>query len=197
MAKSHGKGEAMRRSPLVFVIAALLLGIAVAGWFYYQHRNSPRFVLHQMANALTQRNYKKFYTYLDMSSILGHLMQETGKDLIPKELPEGDYLGQLGWKMGRKFAQNLLPRILETFENNLKSLINKYLDTLTTEDLLALEAVVALAEINQQGDEARVTLKFPQDGQLRLTMSRMPNQSWRVVSVNYEDLKNVLKKELL
>lgn len=187
----------MRRSPLVFVIAALLLGIAVAGWFYYQHRNSPRFVLHQMANALTQRNYKKFYTYLDMSSILGHLMQETGKDLIPKELPEGDYLGQLGWKMGRKFAQNLLPRILETFENNLKSLINKYLDTLTTEDLLALEAVVALAEINQQGDEARVTLKFPQDGQLRLTMSRMPNQSWRVVSVNYEDLKNVLKKELL
>jgi hypothetical protein len=197
--KSHGKGKIMRRSPLVFVIAALLLGIAVAGGFYYQYRTSPRFALHQMVTALMQRNYKEFYAYLDMKSIVSHLIQETGQDLIPPGLPKGEYLGQWGWKMGRKLAQQLLPRFLETFEKDLQSLINKYLDTLTTEDLLALEAAVALAEINRQGDEARVTLMFPKgNGQLHLTMSRsLPNRSWRVVAVNYEDLKRVLKKELL
>lgn len=187
----------MRRSPLIFVVAALLLGIAVAGGFYYHYRSSPRFALHQMVTALIKRDYQEFYTYLDLNPILSQLMQETGKDLISPELPEGDYLGQLGWKMGRKFAQNLLPRILETFENNVHVLINKYLDTLTTQDLLALEAAVASAEINRQGDEARVILKFDQDGRLRLTMSRIPDGHWRVVSVNYEDLKQVLKKVLL
>jgi hypothetical protein len=197
VAKSHAKGKAMRRSPLIFVIAALLLGIVVAGAFYYHYRSSPRFALHQMATALIKRDYQEFYTYLDLNSILNHLMQETGKDLIPPEIPEGDYLSQLGWKMGRKFAQNLLPRILETFENNLQGLINKYLDTLTTEDFLALEAAVAMADIDKQGDQARVTLNFPQDAQLRLTMSRSPDGSWRVVSVNYADLKQVLKKALL
>ena len=100
--------------------------------------------------------------------------------------------------MGRKFAQNLLPRIFQTVEKNLHNLINKYLDTLDTEDLLALEAAVALADITSKGDEAQVTLKFPQgNAQLRLTMSRsLPKRSWRVVSVNYQDLKNLLKKEL-
>ncbi len=186
----------MRRSPLVFVIVALLLGIAVAGGFYYHYRTSPRFALHQMASALIQRDYKEFYTYLDLNSILSHLMKETGKDLIPPQIPEGDYLGQLGWKMGRKFAQNLLPRLLESFENNLQSLVNKYLDTLTTEDLLALEGAVALAEIDRHGDVAQATLKFPQGGQLRLTMSRVPNGTWQVVSVNYEDLKRLVKTEL-
>jgi len=188
----------MRRSPLVFVIAALLLGIAVAGGFYYRYRQSPRFALHQMVNSLMYRNYKEFYTYLDLNSILSHLMQETGKDLIPSDIPQGDYLSQFGWKMGRKFAQNLLPRILQTVEKNLHSLINKYLNTLTTEDLLALEAAVALADISSKGDEAQVTLKFPkQTAQLRLTMSRShPKRCWRVISVNYQDLKNLLKKEL-
>ena len=188
----------MRRSPLVFVIAALLLGIAVAGGFYYHYRQSPRFALHQMVNNLMSRNYKEFYTYLDLNSVLSSLMQETGKDLIPSDIPPGDYLSQFGWKMGRKFAQNLLPRILQTVEKNLHSLINKYLDTLTTEDLLVLEAAVALADISQTGDEAQVTLKFPKgDAQLRLTMSRsLPKRSWRVVSVNYKDLKNLLKKEI-
>ena len=188
----------MRRSPLVFVIAALLLGIAVAGGFYYHYRQSPRFALHQMVNALMHRNYNKFYTYLDLNSILSHLMQETGKDLIPSDIPPGDYLSQFGWKMGRKFAQNLLPRLLQTVEKNLHSLINKYLDTLTTEDLLALEAAVALAEIAPKGDEAQVTLKFPKKtAQLRLNMSRsLPKRGWQVVSVNYQDLKDLLKKEI-
>ncbi len=189
----------MRRSPLLFVIAALLLGIAVAGGFYYRYRTSPRFALHQMTTALIERNYKEFYTYLDLKSIVSQLMQETGKDLIPQEIPEGDYLGQLGWKMGQKLAQHLLPRFLETFERDLHNLIKKYLDTLTTKDLLALEAAVALAEVDRQGDEAQVTLKFPKgDAKLRLTMSRnFPDRSWRVVSVNYGDLKGVLKKHLL
>jgi hypothetical protein len=189
----------MRRSPLVFIVAALLLGIVVAGVFYYRYQSSPRSALHQMVDALTDRNYEKFYTYLDLKSILGNLMQETGKDLISPVIPENNYLGQLGWRMGSKFAQQVLPRLFETFEQDLHKLINQYLNTLTTKELLALKAAVTLAEIRQQGDEAKVTLRFAkEDGRLRLTMTKSSqDRTWRVISVNYEDLKKLVSKELM
>ncbi len=189
----------MRRSPLVFIAIALFLGIVVAGVFYYRYQSSPRSALHQMVTALTERNYKKFYAYLDLKSILSNLMQETGKDLISPVIPENNYLGQLGWKMGRKFAQQVLPRLFEAIEQDLHKLINQYLNTLTTKELLALKAAVSLAEINQQGDEAKVTLRFArEDGRLRLIMSKSgKDRTWRVVSVSYEDLKKLVSKELM
>jgi hypothetical protein len=199
VSKSHGKGEAMRRSPLIFLAATLLLGIVVAGVFYYLHRNSPRFALHQMGTALIQRNYDKFYSYLDMPSILSSLMGDSGRDLIPPELiPKGNLVGELGIKMGSKFAQQLVPQIYATFEKEARSIINKYLDTLTTQDLLALEGAVALAHINQSGDVAQVTLRFPKnEASLNLTMGRtQQHPTWRVISVSYEDLKELVKKQL-
>jgi hypothetical protein len=199
VAKSHGKGEAMRRSPLIFLATALILGIVVAGLFYYRYRSSPRFALHQMATALMQRNYNKFYSFLDMKSILGSLMGDTGKDLIPPDIaPKGNFLGELGVRMGSKFAQQLVPQIYGAFEKEAHKVINQYLDTLTTQDLLALEGAVALAPISQSGDEAQVTLRFPKDeASLHLTMGRSPqDRTWRVISVSYEDLKEIVKKKI-
>jgi hypothetical protein len=197
--KSHAKGEAMRRL-LIFLAAALLLGVAVAGIFYALYRNSPRYALHQMATALMKRNYDKFYSSLDMKSILGSLMQDTGNDLIPQDIiPKNNLLGQFGLKMGSRFAQQLVPQLFGSFEKEARKLMNQYLDTLTTQDLLALEGAVALADIQQTGDVAQVTLRFPQDeASLHLTMSRNPqDQTWRVISVSYEDLKEIVKKNLL
>ena len=188
------------RRPLIFLSAALLLGIVVAGVFYVLYRNSPRFALHQMVTALMQRNYDDFYSHLDMKSILGSLMQDTSKDLIPPAvIPKGNLLGQFGLKMGSKFAQQLVPQLFGTFEKEAQKVINQYLDTLTTQDLLALEGAVALAEIQQTGDVAQVTLRYPKDdGSLRLTMSRSPqDRTWRVVAVSYEDLKELIKKSVL
>jgi hypothetical protein len=196
--KSHAKGEAMRRL-LLFLAAALLLGIAVAGIFYVIYRNSPRFALHQMATALIQRNYDKFYSSLDTKSILGSLMQDTGNDLIPPDvIPKNNFLGQFGLKMGGKFAQQLVPQLFGSFEKEARKFMNQYLDTLTTQDLLALEGAVALADIQQNGEVAQVILRFPKDdASLHLTMSRNPQDGvWRVVSVSYEDLKEMLKKSL-
>ena len=190
----------MRRSPLIFIGAALLLGIAVAGVFYFLYRNSPRFALHQMATALMRRNYDKFYSHLDMKSILSSLMQDTGTDLIPPDVvPKGNFLAQFGVKMGSKVVQQLVPQLYGAFEKETRKVINQYLDTLTTRDLVALEGAVTLAEIQQNGDAAQVTLRFPKDeGSLHLTMSRSPQDNiWRVVSVSYEDLKELLKKNLL
>jgi hypothetical protein len=189
----------MRRSPLIFIGAALLLGIAVAGVFYVLYRNSPRFALHQMVAALMQRNYDDFYARLDMKSMVGSLMQESGKDLIPPDvLPKNNLLGQFGVKMGSKLAQQLVPQLLGSFDKEIHKVINQYLDTLTTQDLLALEGAVALASIQQSGDAAQVTLNFPkEEGSLHLTMARSPQDGvWRVVSVSYEDLKELLKKNL-
>jgi len=189
----------MRRSLLIFLVAALLLGITVAGVFYYLYRSSPRFALHQMVTALIQRNYDRFYSYVDMKSILASLMQDTGKDLIPPGIiPKGNFLGELGLKMGGKIAKQLVPQIYGTFEKEAQKVINQYLDTLTTQDLLILEGAVALAEINQTGDVAQVIMRFPKNEEsLHLTMSRNPqDRTWRVVAVSYEDLKELVKKKL-
>jgi len=147
-----------------------------------------------------QRNYDKFYSCLDMKSILTSLMQDSGKDLIPPEaIPKDNLLGQLGLKMGSKFAQQLVPQLFGAFEKETRKIINQYLDTLTTQDLLALEGAVSLADIEETGDVAQVTLHFPkEDASLHLTMSRSPqDRTWRVVSVSYEDLKELLKKKLI
>jgi hypothetical protein len=197
--KSHAKGKAMRRL-LIFLTTALLLGVAVAGIFYALYRNSPRYALHQMVTALMARNYDSFYSSLDMKSILGSLMQDTGNDLIPQDIiPKNNLLGQFGLKMGGRFAQQLLPQLFGSFEKEARKLMNQYLDTLTTQDLLALEGAVALADIQQNGDVAQVTLRFPQDdASLHLTMSRNPqDRTWRVISVTYEDIKEMIKKSLL
>jgi hypothetical protein len=188
----------MRRSPLIFLLAALLLGIVVAGVFYYRHRHSPRFALQQLVSCLSIRDYDKFYDSVDLPGIMSHLMTETGRDLIPPELPIGDFLSQFGWKMGGKVARQLIPRLFETFDQELRKLLNQYFDTLGPQEFVALNAAVALADINQQGEQAQVTLKFPKkDGRLRLTMVWNPQQRlWRVVAVNYEDLKHLVKKEL-
>jgi len=153
-----------------------------------------------MVTALMQRNYDNFYSHLDMKSILGSLMQDTGNDLIPQDvIPKGNFLGQFGLKMGSKFAQQLVPQLFGTFEKEARKVINQYLDTLTTKDLLALEGAVAMAEVRKTDDVAQVTLSFPKDeGSLHLTMSRSPQDGvWQVVSVSYEDLKELVKKNLL
>jgi hypothetical protein len=188
----------MRRL-LIFMSAVLLLGIAVAGVFYFYYRNSPRYALHQMVTALMRRNYDNFYSHLDMKSILGSLMQDTGQDLIPPELiPKGNLLGQFGLKMGSRFAGHLAPQLYGAFEKEAHNFINQYLDTLTTQDLVALEGAVALAKIDKtDGDVAQVTLRYPKDGNLHLTMSRNPEDgTWRVISVSYEDLKELVRKNL-
>jgi hypothetical protein len=188
----------MRRSPLIFISVALLLGIAVAGVFYYRYRHSPRFALQQLVVSLTNRNYDQFYDSVDLPGVMSHLMAETGRDLVPPELPTGDFLSQFGWKMGGKVARQLIPRLFETFDKELRKLLNQYFETLGPQEFVALNAAVALADINQQGEQAQVTLKFPKkDGRLRLTMSWNPQLGrWRVVAVNYEDLKHLVKKEL-
>lgn len=198
MAKNHGKGKAMKRSPLIFLAVALLLGITVSGAFYYFYRHSPRYALHQMVTALMQKNYQKFYSFLDLKSILGSLTEETGKDLIPPDIfPKGNFIGDLGVKMGGKFMSQIVPHIFEAFEKEVRGVMNKYLETLTTQELLALEGAIALADIKQQDNEAQVTLRFPkEDGSLGLTMGRDPEKRiWKVVSVSYEDLKQLLRKK--
>ncbi|MGQ9689615.1 MAG: DUF2939 domain-containing protein [Desulfobaccales bacterium] len=188
----------MRRSPLIFVLVALLLGLLVAGIFYFRYRNSPRFALHQMVTAITNRNYNIFHEHVDLPAILGHLTEETGKELLAPEAPEGNLWSQLVPKLGGKVARQLAPRLFETFDKELRKLINQYLDTLTSQDFLALQSAVALAEIYQQGEKAQVTLRFPKgDGSLALTMAWNSSlRRWRVVAVNYQDLKQLLKKEL-
>jgi hypothetical protein len=72
-----------------------------------------------------------------------------------------------------------------------------YLRNLDNSQILALAAAVSVAKIEVQGDEAQVTLVDPKTKDpLRFRMRRPPeNGTWRVVAVNYNDLKKLVKRE--
>jgi hypothetical protein len=101
--------------------------------------------------------------------------------------------------MGRRFARQIFPKIYDNFEKQIKAAIEAHLKDLTTTQILAMSAAVATAQIEVQGEEALVTVYDPKNKRpLRFQMRRSPdNGVWRVVSLNYNDFKYLLKKEIL
>jgi hypothetical protein len=62
-----------------------------------------------------------------------------------------------------------------------------------------LAAAATTAEISTQGEAAEVKLLDPKTGQpFRFRMQRDPaTREWRIAAIRYEDLKKLLKRELL
>jgi hypothetical protein len=180
------------------MLAAVLLGALVAGFWYYRDLSSPRYTLRQMVKAVKSGNYEGFYAHLDMPSLIRQVTLEAGQEITPRGEAGGNALGRLGQALGRKLALNLVPKMLEGFDKNIRRLLMEALRLLTPEQLEDLEQAVEGADITQEGESARVTLRFPRDGErLGLTMRRDPKKRvWRVVSVSYQDLKRIFGKEL-
>jgi hypothetical protein len=68
---------------------------------------------------------------------------------------------------------------------------------LNNSQILAIAAAATVARIDTRGDDAAVTLTDPKTKDIfRFQMRRQPNHgTWRIVSVNYDDLKRFSKRE--
>jgi hypothetical protein len=187
----------MRRKTLIIAAALLVLGGALGGGLYWRWVNSPRYALQQAALALQARNMDKFFIYVNLKEIFNSFVEASSKDLeTPADQPADDWT-RFSRRLGRKFAHLFLPKLFESFETQIRGAMEHYLLNLDTSQILGIAAAVTVAQIDTQGDEARVTLTDPKSKEtLRFEMRRQPQQGlWQIVSVNYEDLKRFCKRE--
>lgn len=187
----------MSRRVLFLMLATLILGVAVAGGLYWRWCHSPRYALQQMVLALKAKDMDNFFNYLNLQDIFNNFIQASSKELDLPEDPGADEWTRFSQRLGRKFARNLLPKLFETFEKQIRGVMQAYLQNLDNSQILGIAAAVTLAEIKVEGEEARVTLKDPKTGDaFRFQMRRDGGGQWRIVAVDYQDFKNFLKREI-
>jgi hypothetical protein len=196
---SSPKEVSLRRlnRKLVLFAIALVLVAGMAGGLYWRWSTSPRYALQQMALALKTRDMKKFFSYVDLKAVFNNLIDSSDQDLTkPKGEKEDEWTG-LSRQMGRKFARLFLPKIFESFEKDIRSVLEKQLLSLDNTKILAIAAAATTAKIAVRGEEAQVTLVDPKTKEkLRFEMQRQPQTGvWQIVSVNYQDLKKFTKRK--
>ena len=189
----------MKRSAIIIFATVVLLAAAVTGGLYWRWVNSPRYALQQMVLAMQTKNLDKLFKYIDLQEISTNLVDAGSEDLTPSEKPDMDDLERLGRRLGQKVAKFMVPKLLEKFEKQIKEAVKEYLLNLSTSQVLALAAAATAADITPKGEAAEVKLLDPKTGQpFRFRMHRDPaTKEWRIVAIRYEDLKKLLKRELL
>jgi hypothetical protein len=191
----------MRRRTWLILITVVVLGGALAGGLYWHWVSSPRYALQRMALALKTRNMQQFFKYVDLKAIINDFADSASQDLDnpkhKKDKKEDDW-NRLSRQMGGKFARIFLPKLFESFEKDIRAMMEKYLQGLDNKQILAVAAAATTAQIEVQGEEARVTLVDPKSQEpFHFQMRRQPETgTWQIVSVNYQDLKKFSKHEL-
>ena len=189
----------MRRKTWIIAVAIVVLGGALGGGLYWRWANSPRYALQQAALALQARDMDKFFNYVNLKEILNNFVVSSGKDMETSEDQPADEWTKFSRQLGRKFAHLFLPKLFETFEAQIRVVVERYLLNLDNSKILVIAAAATVAQINNHGDgdEALVTLTDPKTKDIfRFHMRRQPNHgTWQIVSVNYEDLKRFSKRE--
>ena len=191
----------MRRRTWLILITVVVLGGALAGGLYWHWVSSPRYTLQRMALALKTKDMPQFFKYLDLKAIFNDFIDCAGQDLdepkAKKDQKEDDW-SRLNRQLGNKFARMFLPKLFESFEKDIRRMMEKYLLNLDNNQILAIAAAATTAQIEVQGEEARVTLVDPKSQEpFRFQRRRQAEtKTWQIVSVNYQDLKKFSKHEL-
>ena len=187
----------MRRRTWIIVLIAVVIGAALAGGAYWRWTDSPRYALQRMALALKTKNFPEVFKYVDLKAILNNLLEASSQERQEPKGGKDDEWDRMSRQMGNKFARMFLPQLYDRFEKEIKGVIERYLQNLDNTQILAIAAAATTAQIEVQGEEAKVTLVDPKSKKpLRFQMRRQPQTgTWQVVSINYPDLKYFTKRE--
>jgi len=204
LASENIRRNGPKRYLLALIAVVLLLGLGIGGYLGYQTywRQTPRYALWQMVQALQANDTQTLLQYIDLPAVVDSLVEQSAGDLdtwLPKglDLPD-DQLTRLGRNLTKKFARFLAPKLVVALEPQIKTALEKYLAELNTAERAALTAIPAQAQIRQEEGTAWVTLTIPNGGQsLRFRMVRPEEgRHWRVVEINYQDLRTLLGRQI-
>jgi hypothetical protein len=153
--------------------------------------------MQQMVLALKTKDMDKFFNYLDLKEIFNNFLTASSRENEPPNDQQVDEWTKYSRQLGRNFAHLVLPKLFETFQTQIREVLQSYLLNLDNTRIMAIAAAVTVARIDIQGDEATVTLVDPKTQEpFRFQMRRQPDRRvWRIVSVNYDDLKKLCKRE--
>ncbi len=187
----------MRRKTWIIIVAAVLLSTSLAGGLYWYWARTPRYALQQMALALKTRDMDTFFKYVDLKDIFDNFLADSSRAPETPANGKTDEWTQLTRSLGRQLSRVFLPKLFEAFESQIRGVAERYLLNLDNAQILGVVAAVTTAEIDQQGEQARVTLVDPKTHDpLRFQMRREPKQGlWRIVSVNYDDVRRLSQRE--
>jgi hypothetical protein len=186
------------RKTLIISLAVFICAGVVGGLAYRYWLNSPRYALQQMALSLETKNMDKFFNYLDLQAIFNEFLEAASNEKNPQEKKATNDWDQLTRSVGRKFARQFLPKLFTAFEAQIRGTMEHYLLNLDQKQILGVAAAATVAKIEQQGDDARVTLTEPKSKEpLRFQMHRRAQGGhWQIVAVDYQDLKKFYRREL-
>jgi hypothetical protein len=186
----------MRRKTWIIALVIVILAAAAGGGLYWHWSNSPRYALQQAALALKTRNMDTFFKYVNLKEIVLNFSRACSRDLQAQNDKHPNDLTKYCRRLGGKFAQVFLPKLLESFEPQVRQVVEHYLLKLNNTQILEIAAAVTVAHIDTQGDTAQVTLTDPKTQEkLHFQMHRQANRgTWQIVSVNYDDLKTLYKR---
>ena len=136
---------------------------------------------------------------MDLQEIANNIVDASSEDLAPPERPDQDEWDRLSRRLGKKVAKYVLPKLLEKYDKQVKAAIEQYLRNLSRTEILALAAGATTADIETRGSVAEVKFVDPKTGEpFRFKMARDPvTKDWRIIAIRYEDLKRLLKREIL
>jgi hypothetical protein len=189
----------MRSRKSLIISLIILISAGVMGGLAYRYWvASPRYALQQMAVSLETKNMEKFFKYLDLKAIFNDFLEAASNEKTPQAKADDNDWDRLTKSMGRKFARQFLPKLFAAFESQIRETIEHYLLNLDQKQVLGVAAAATVAQIEQQGDEARVTLTDPKTkNPLRFQMHRRSQDGlWQIVAVDYQDLKKFYQREL-
>jgi len=184
-----------KRWPMVLVIIGIVvIGLAVGGYFYWQHyKTKPAYSLALAINAAQRSDAAAFDQVFDTDKVV--------ESFAPQMIEEAK--GRFGTALTPAMQQRveaLIPMLLPQVKESVRDEVMKHVREATARAEGKPFILVALfisyyADIKQQGDTATVSAKA-NDRNVELTMQRGANNLWKVVGVHDPQLAKRLVDDI-
>lgn len=159
------------------IIITLLSAIALAiGGGYYYFTGTPTYSLYQLKKAIGSHDSTAFNQYVDIDRVIGDLLTEATKEMN-SELEDNPFAG-------------LAKTFLLSMKDELKSKVNKSIEKISSGKEGGFSEV-SIKDIKREGKSANVVLINSKNEEIRLSMVKVSDGYWKIVSVNLEDFKKL------
>ncbi len=159
----------------IIIISLVALAAAIGGGYYY-FIGTPTYSLYQLKKSIKNHDSITFNKYVDADRIIDRLVTDAMEG-AETELSDNPFAG---------FAKTLLLSMKDEF----KSSLNKSVEEISNGKDNNLTKLT-IKDIAKEGKSANVTLKNPENEELHLSMIKVPEGYWKIVSVNFDDFKKI------
>lgn len=159
----------------IIFTALAIMAMAIGGGYYY-FTGTPTYSLYQIKKSIQAHDSITFNKYIDADRIIDRLVTDAMAG-AESELSDNPFAG---------LAKTLLLSMKEEF----KSSLNKNIEEISDGKDNKLTALI-IKDVVKEGKSANVTLKNPDNEELRLQMIKVPEGYWKIVSVNLDDFKKI------